>query len=259
MRSATGKPHELLRPAVFAAWALVLAYLLASGGYTHYLRPEFGFLLALALSIATGLALAAMTAARGTSTAEITTLLRALALVVPLLYLALPMETTLGQSAFKSRFIGLGQMLTIPEEPSGLAVPFLASDAAAREAEGQPPDAAPAPECTILDMLSNPYRYQNKRVIFTGMVLRDEHLKTFFNGRDTAIYRFRITCCAADAMPLAIALDSADGSRTADLADEQWVRVEGIFQIDRNGGRPIPWVAGATLTPVDAPRPPYLF
>ncbi len=67
--------------------------------------------------------------------------------------------------------------------------------------------------------------YHGHRVIFTGMVLRDEQLKQYY---DTAVYRFMINCCAADALPLAIAVDS---DQAGAFANDQWVQVDGIFWI----------------------------
>jgi len=62
-------------------------------------------------------------------------------------------------------------------------------------------------ERTILDIFLNPNLYAGQRIVITGMILRDEKIKSHFGGMDTAAYRFLINCCAADAPPLAIALD----------------------------------------------------
>jgi putative membrane protein len=253
MSSGSRISHKWLPAAVFGAWTLSLAYLLASRDYTDFLRPEFGLLLAPAHFIAMGFALAAMTAANAPPI-TFERAFRALALLVPLLYLALPVHTILGESAFKSRFIGVGPM----SAEATLPRPDVAADPAFQPPEGVPPAVAPGPprERTILEIFRNPQRYRNQRVVFTGMILRDEKLKPFFGGRDTAVYRFLITCCAADAMPLAIALDSP---QAADLANDQWVRVEGIFHLDQIAGRPVPRVEAAILTPVEASGLPYLF
>lgn|GEM_PF-3318317 len=44
-------------------------------------------------------------------------------------------------------------------------------------------------------------------------------------------------------MPLAIALDSP---QAAELANDQWVHVEGIFHLDQIDGVPVPRVVAAT-------------
>jgi uncharacterized repeat protein (TIGR03943 family) len=113
-----------------------------------------------------------------------------------------------------------------------------------------------ARELTILDLFRNPTLYQGQRVIFTGMILKDEQLKQYFGGRDTAIYRFLITCCAADALPLAVAVNP---DQAGDFTNDQWVQVDGIFKLRHINGRQVPLVENVVLSPVEAPRVPYLF
>jgi putative membrane protein len=88
------------------------------------------------------------------------------------------------------------------------------------------------------------------------MILRDEKLKQYFGGKDMAVYRFLINCCAADALPLAIALDS-DQADTFD--NDQWVKVDGIFDLQQIGGKPVPMVSKPQIKPIAAPAVPYLF
>jgi uncharacterized membrane protein YcgQ (UPF0703/DUF1980 family) len=89
------------------------------------------------------------------------------------------------------------------------------------------------------------------------MILRDEQLKPHFGGMDTTLYRFLINCCAADALPLAIALDS---NQTEGFTKDQWVQVEGIFELRQTNGKfPIPIISKPQIRPIDAPEIPYLF
>jgi putative membrane protein len=65
-----------------------------------------------------------------------------------------------------------------------------------------------------------------------------------------------INCCAADALPLAIALDSDPADA---FSNDQWVQVDGIFRSSPNQ-----WQTGsngfkAQIKPVEAPAVPYLF
>jgi uncharacterized membrane protein YcgQ (UPF0703/DUF1980 family) len=88
------------------------------------------------------------------------------------------------------------------------------------------------------------------------MILRDEELKPHFGGRDTAVYRFLMTCCAADALPLAIALDS---DQTDAFANDQWVEVDGIFNLQQTNNTPFPIISRPRIKRIDAPAFPYLF
>ena len=111
-------------------------------------------------------------------------------------------------------------------------------------------------ERTILEILINPNFYNGHRVIVAGMILRDDQLKPYFAGRNTAVYRFWINCCAADAQPLAIALDS---DQTAAFANDQWVQVEGVFELRKINGKSMPIVTKPRIKPIEPPAVPYLF
>jgi uncharacterized membrane protein YcgQ (UPF0703/DUF1980 family) len=73
---------------------------------------------------------------------------------------------------------------------------------------------------------------------------------------DTSVYRFLINCCAADAMPLAIALDL---DRPGAFDKDQWVQVDGIFTLRQIDGKPVPMVLQPSIKLVEAPAVPYLF
>jgi uncharacterized repeat protein (TIGR03943 family) len=246
-----------LHPLVFAIWTGFLIYLLASQRYMAFLRPEFGLLLVVAHFVAMGFMLAAMNRSKKREM-DVSSVLRALVLLVPVLYsIAMP-DTMLGNHAFKKRFIGsnngaIGRQVPSmffsqgSENNSDLTAP-------PEELEG-PREEAPQ-ERTILEILLNPNSYKGKRVIVTGMILRDEQLKPHFGGRDTAVYRFLINCCAADALPLAIALDS---DQTDTFANDQWVQVDGIFDLRKINGNSVPMVSKPLIKTVEAPAVPYLF
>ena len=75
------------------------------------------------------------------------------------------------------------------------------------------------------------------------------------NGTDY-VARLVITCCAADATPMKVALT---GRQAGELPDNQWVRVAGVLRpgsaTEANGYTPT--FAVSSLTTVDAPEDPY--
>ncbi|MGD9289336.1 MAG: TIGR03943 family protein [Desulfobacterales bacterium] len=246
-----------LHPFVFATWTGYLIYLLASQSYVAFLRPEFGILLAIAQFVAMGFMLAAMVRSK-TTEMNLAAILRALVLLVPVLYLMVMPDTTLSNQAFKKRFIGTNNGTVGRQAPTMLS---------SRRAENNPDVAAPPEELegtnqktpqerTILDIYRNPDIYIGQRVIFTGMIVHDEQFKKYFGGRDAAVYRFMINCCAADALPLTIALDSDQADA---FANDQWVQVDGIFDLQQIDGKPVPIVSKPQIKPVEAPAVPYLF
>ena len=254
-------PEQTLRrwlhPVVFAIWTGYLIYLLASQSYVAFLRPEFGILLAIAQFVSLGFMLAAMIRPK-TMQIDVSTILRALVLLVPVLYSMVMPDTTLSNQAFKKRFIGTKNGAMSRQAPSTLF---------SQEVKNNPDPASPTgeiegtqqespKELTILDIFRNPEPFKGQRVIVTGMIMHDEQLKPHFGGRDTAVYRFMINCCAADALPLAIALDS-DQADT--FANDQWVQVDGIFDLQQIDDKPVPIFSKPRIKPVEAPAVPYLF
>jgi uncharacterized repeat protein (TIGR03943 family) len=246
-----------LHPVVFAIWTGFLIYLLASQQYVAFLRPEFGILLAVAHFIAMGFMLAAMIRPK-TTQMDVPAILRTLVLLVPIFYsMAMP-DTMLGNQAFKKRFIGTNSGAMSRQAP-----PMLSSQGSENNSDVTAPpkelesnrEERPQ-ERTILEIFLNPNLYKGQRVIVTGMILHDEELKQHFGDRDTAVYRFLINCCAADALPLAIALDS---DKTDAFANDQWVQVDGIFDLQQINGKPVPMLSKTKMRAVDAPAVPYLY
>ena len=285
MKSPDEALKRWLHPAVFAIWTGFLIYILASRRYVGFLRPEFGILLALALFIAMGFMLAAIIRPK-TEAMNTSAVLRSLVLLVPVFYFMGIQNATLGNQAFKKRFTGIHSGAISRQAPSMLspqeagdypdiepsfeegAGNYLDIEPPFGEGAGNYPDIGPPfgeiegtlqetlPERTILEIYSNPDSYKGQRVIVTGMILRDEQLKPHFGGRDTAVYRFLINCCAADALPLAIALDA---DKADAFANDQWAQVYGIFDLRQINGKSVPMILKPQIKPVEAPAFPYLF
>ena len=199
---------QLLHPIVFGTWTLLLIYLLGTQRYIAFLRPEFGLLLALAHFIAMGFMFAALIR-RSATKMDLSAVLRALVLLVPILYVIIMPDAMLGSKAFKNRYIGPTNM-TMGRQDESRQSPQQAEKNRASQSqtdENSNDGQGSAYELTILDLFRNPKLYQGQRVIFSGMILRDEQLKQYLGGRDTAVYRFLINCCAADALPLAVAVN----------------------------------------------------
>ena len=89
---------------------------------------------------------------------------------------------------------------------------------------------------------------EGRRVELTGFVVH----------ADAADYvaRLVITCCAADAEPMKVALS---GGMAGSLPDDQWVRVTGVLRPGSAsvGNGYTPTLAAASLTTVAAPGDPY--
>ncbi len=246
-----------LHAIVFGAWMTALVYLLGTRQYMDFLRPEFGLLLVPAVFIAMGFMIAAIAGNRSTEV-DLSSALRAAVLLIPLIFLVGLPEAMLGGLDFKNRFVGPGGIASANRESSVEGFPWEGGKIGADPpiAEDNPPTLVTPGECSIADLYRSPERYIDQHVIFTGMIMRDEALKSYFGGKDTAVYRFLITCCAADALPLAIAVDA---ERAKGFESDQWVRVAGTFALRRIDGKPVPQVIDAAIEPIEPPAIPYLF
>lgn len=257
MKSLEPRFSRWLQPFVFGAWMVALVYLLDSRRYMDFLRPEFGLLLVPAVFIAMSFMITAVAGNR-TTDADVSTALRAAVLLLPLVYLIGAPDAKLGEQAFKNRFVGTGTIASKTREPSGERFPWEEgqNEDEASLIDTTRPRSRSAGECFITDLYRRADRYDGRRVVFTGMIMRDGALKEHFGGRDTAVYRFLITCCAADALPLAVAVDT---DQTESFDKDQWVRVSGTFSLRRIGDKTFPLVIDAAIEPIEAPVIPYLF
>ena len=70
------------------------------------------------------------------------------------------------------------------------------------------------------------------------------------------VSRFVITCCAADAVPVALYVSWPE-SKT--LADDQWVEVSGQFALQEIDQRQMPVLMAEIVTLIDIPDQPYLY
>jgi uncharacterized repeat protein (TIGR03943 family) len=246
-----------LAPAVFHAWTFALLYLLGGRRYTAFLRPEFGPFLALALVIAATFMLATATRETLEGSAH-SSAPRALGLLAPILFLAAVPDAALDGTAFSKRFVGPGSMKTDRRGPAGRSSvePAETAGTPPATAGAESPAAAPRPDPTSADLYTAPGLYQGRKVTVIGRIRRDKQLKDHFGSVDTVVYRFLFTCCAADALPLAIALEP---ETAVSFENDQWVRAEGTFELRQLGDDRVPVVGGAVIRPEKAPADPYLY
>ena len=69
-------------------------------------------------------------------------------------------------------------------------------------------------------------------------------------------YRFRITCCAADAQPVFIFVEKKQG---AVPANDAWVRARGRLSVYAHRGYAIPLITAESITSEKEPAVPFLF
>jgi uncharacterized repeat protein (TIGR03943 family) len=90
-----------------------------------------------------------------------------------------------------------------------------------------------------------------QRVRVTGMAARSDALAP----NELALLRYAIAHCVADARPIALLVV---GAGALDLADDQWVEVEGVVAVRQREGDRLVAVVAERVTPIDEPVNPYL-
>ena len=75
-------------------------------------------------------------------------------------------------------------------------------------------------------------------------------------GNRFVVIRLMMTCCAADAQPIALPIEP---QQKPDLPDMTWVKVTGKAVFPIEGGQRKPLIQNAVLEKIDAPEDPYLY
>lgn len=88
-----------------------------------------------------------------------------------------------------------------------------------------------------------------KRVELIGQILPAE-------AHNFRLLRLLILCCAADAQPLAVRVETATGTKLPLMA---WAKVCGKISFIKKAGGTIPVVKAESVTPIEKPDEPYLY
>ena len=226
------------RPLLYMAWLYVLAGLLPARVYEAFLRPEFGILLAAALPILLGFLVVEMGRPPAPPHNVFGETIRILILALPLAYLAISRDVALGSSAFANRWTGpaagaAGNTVTEPAAPVVAAL-----------------------EASLAGLCWNSGAYEGKEVAVEGMLRHEPDVAARYGGNGWLLYRFVITCCAADAQPVAVMLT---GGMATNWTNDAWVRATGRFTLRPEESRPVPVLELDGLEAQKKPRNPYLY
>jgi hypothetical protein len=208
-------------------------------------------------------------------------------LLLPLAFLVQALGNSLGHQAFVNRYLGPHTLadadgIAGPTAPSAAAAGTGAGSAEASAAKRHhmpalvqpgaaganlaPPDfvslipASPrgreeSKAVSILDLHWGPALYRGHRVKLVGRLYRNERLEDF-GPNVVLVYRFVITCCVADALPVTVLVDCAN---LPQQADADWVGVDRFFAIREHAGPGMLFSEDATATTSPEPERPYLY
>ncbi|TVU54109.1 MAG: TIGR03943 family protein [Arthrospira sp. PLM2.Bin9] len=104
----------------------------------------------------------------------------------------------------------------------------------------------------LLNINPEPDTYRGQRVNVTGFVIYPPNLPQNF----IFIARFVITCCAADAYPIALPVMLPDTNRGA-YPQDSWLQVEGEMTTEVLNNQRRLTIKADKLTPIPEPRNPY--
>jgi uncharacterized repeat protein (TIGR03943 family) len=231
-------------PFLLVAWFWSVSGLLVDRAYTVFLRPELGLLLVVALAVMMGFLFAEMRQWGHPRVFGLAGASRMLILLAPLVYMSVARGASLDSRAFQNRWTemsGTNAVLRAGNEMGAM------NSAASSNT---------AVEATMLDLTYSPARFKNQQIAVIGMIHRDSKIKERFGSDACLLFRFVVSCCAADARPVAIL---TGGDVPADWADDTWIRAEGRFTLRDDKGQPVPTLEISTATRIPKPRQPYLY
>ena len=225
---------------IILLWICTLTELLVSHKYLVFLRQEF------ALLILAGVLMMILFLVTDTGIKKLTLemKLRGGILSLPLLYMLFAQGASLDSYAFEKR--NIQSLLGIPME---VLESHQAGDISSTDqlpsTEG---DVVPA---TLLSLFQSPLLYQDKSIITTGMVYRDLSLPE----NQFMLFRFSVACCAADAIPLAVKIETQD---SLTIENNIWVQIKGRFDLDKKNNTVMPVIRNAKVEKTLTPQRPYL-
>ena len=230
------------RPLLYLAWFFSLTGLLPNVAYEAFLRPEFGILLVVAVGVLLGFLGVEMGRPPTLSKGSFSDTIRILILAMPLAYLSIGRTVALDSNAFSKRWTGLSAHSSIDS-----------TDETNQASENAEPEIQ---EVDLIGLCWNSEAYEGKNIVVEGMLRHEPEVEQRYGGNGWLLYRFVISCCAADAQPAAVLLT---GEMSTNWTKDAWVRAIGNFTLRPDAPQPIPILELGTLDPIPKPRDPYLY
>jgi uncharacterized repeat protein (TIGR03943 family) len=220
----------------YLCWSAALAWLFVSKGYLVFLAPKFGGLLVGASLLLLVFAIASLAGTRAASSGSRDNHVPScLILLCPLAFLLMVPVGPAGSYAFEAR-----------SGTQTLAKPYAGATAA--NAPGGKAD----PHQSLLDICMGYPGNVGQQVVTEGMVDRIADIPS----GSIVLFRFAITCCAADAQPVGVLVT---GKGLEGLTKDTWIRVSGKLTKTRIKDQDVPTIEVQTIERIKPPADPYLY
>jgi uncharacterized repeat protein (TIGR03943 family) len=212
---------------IMAAWILTSAFLLTDDQYCLFLKPRFGILIHISLFILILFTFSLITLKPKPRISD--SLIKGMILLVPVVFIFSAGDRTLGGFALSKR------TLATPEKTGISPAPV---------AEKQDDPEIPGP--SILKLVQEWDRYKDTRVTLEGVYYepreKDETL--------AVVFRYLVTCCAADALPLGVFMKNQE---VGEIKDNDWVRVTGVVKEETLDGTLVIFMALERIEKIPQP------
>lgn len=116
----------------------------------------------------------------------------------------------------------------------------------------EPKNQEDSSETSLTELNFNNDKYLGKEVEAVCQTFADDRLPEGI----VMCYRYLMTCCAADAMPIFVFIEH---SENVVIENDKWIRVKGVLSMKKNSGVEVPLISLDSLEYVEEPSFPYLF
>jgi len=225
---------------IFITWLNAYYWLLENGRYKAFIQPKLWplLILALVLLLAFSAAIISQFSLQPMAVFQFDAWIKAAILIVPVVFLWTIYGHSLGTDAFANRLFQTDR--NVPLNPANL------TKTPSETRSGNP--------TTLLDLILYAETYKGKPVVVEGMVYRGAKV----DQNSFMLFRFAVTCCAADALPFSIRVETPIDEN---LANDTWVRVEGRFHLESIDDKQASSIEAGKVLPIPTPAPEkrYMF
>jgi uncharacterized repeat protein (TIGR03943 family) len=222
----------VMLPAIlWLIWMAVFVWLLDGGRYRAFLQPKFWPLPVVGLAVVT-LFLIAFRLRPPSQDLRWRRWVAISLLIVPAIYVYTTYGQSLGANALAGRSTGSADIFSLEE----------------LRKEGSAPAYDPDRPVLLSTLAMNPEVFVGKTITVKGGVYRDQNVPASY----FLMFRFYIFCCAADAIPVWIVVESPESSR---LETETWVEVTGRFSLEMINNNKVPLLVADALEEIEPPPP----
>lgn len=243
--------RKFLPLTAFSIWMITFSWLLWDDNFQFFLKPSFkGLVIAgLVFSVSLWIGLAVhMFSSKHPGTVK-HSWINGLILVLPVLFIFPAGQNTLGEYAMQKRSMA-GSAVQREERATSDQV---ASDPSTA-IQAHDTEAGQDKDISISTLIREFDRFDGKRVSIQGLFAKN------VSGHDelSAVFRYLITCCVADAMPVGVFVSSG---AAAGIENNQWVRAEGKVELRKMDGFDVIFMDADNLHPLEIPdkRAVYIY